>query len=392
MAREKPSPETAGNASTRRAILAATPILAAAAAQLASAQAPPAKSTPSRSKGPVKTMRALFAGGGGPPHFRSIEVPRIESGIEAIVRPLTVALCDLDVPYIQAVLPTERPYAVGHEFTAEVVEVGDAVRTIKPGDRITVPFQISCGTCSRCRAARGLDCTTVDPLSTYGLEPFGGGAKWGGAIADLIKVPFADAMAMKLDPGIDLVAAAALSDNIADGYRSIAPHVRAGEGVLVMGWASVGLYTVAFAKALAIPCTYVDTDEARLKVAERLGAKVVVAAPDGESLGEFAVTISTGPLPGAFQSAIRSTAPGGILQDSGIHFRGAEAPWVEMYKRGIRLFTSRANVRNDLPAILDLMRQGRFNPADIGTSLFRVADAPAALQGKLPYKSVIQMT
>lgn len=162
-------------------------------------------------------MQALFAGGGGQPHFRSVSAPRIDSGHEAIVRPLTVALCDLDVPYIANLLPTAHPYAVGHEFTAEVVEVGDAVVTLRRGDRVTVPFQISCGRCSKCRTSQSLDCSTVEPLSTYGLEPFGGGAQWGGAIADLVKVPFADAMALKLPAGVDLISVAALSDNIADG-------------------------------------------------------------------------------------------------------------------------------------------------------------------------------
>lgn len=285
----------------------------------------------------------------------------------------------------------ERPYAVGHEFTAEVVEVGDAVRTLKPGDRVTVPFQISCGTCSHCHSARSLDCTSVEPLSTYGLEPFGGGAIWGGAIADLVKVPFADAMAMKLPEGIDLVAAAALSDNIADGYRCIAPHALPGDEALVIGSASVGLYAVAFASALAVPCTYIDTNAARLKIAEQLGAKTVATTPDGRSFGEFALTVSANSTPGGLQSAIRSTTGGGICQAAGIHFRGAELPLLEMYKRGVRFTTGRANVRDDLPAIFDLIRQGRFRPKDIGASVFKIDDAPEALKGGLSYKSVIQM-
>jgi threonine dehydrogenase-like Zn-dependent dehydrogenase len=388
-----------GEGSTRRGfIAAATPLLVAGAASAARGEAVgPAGSEATRSKPATKrtgtrTMRALFAGGGGPPHFRSVATPRIESGVEAIVRPLTVALCDLDVPYIANVLPMQHPYAVGHEFTAEVVEVGDAVRTLKTGDRVTVPFQISCGSCSRCRSARSLDCVSVEPLSTYGLEPFGGGAGWGGAMADLVRIPFADAMAMKLAHGMDLVSVAALSDNIADGYRCIGPHTRPGQDVLVIGSASVGLYAVAFAKALAVPCTYVDNDERRLQVAERLGAKVISALPDGRSFGEFAVTASCNSTPGGLQSAIRSTTGGGICQVAGLHFQPAAVPLLDMYKRGIHLVASRANVRDDLPPILDLIHQDRFHPGDIGASVIRLDDAPEALKGRLSYKTVIQMT
>src|SRR5712671_2613272 len=370
---------------SRRKCIAEASVLALAMQQAGAGDSSRASlktsATSKKSNGPTKAvkMRALFAGGGGPPHFESIAAPRLESDVAAIVRPLTVALCDLDVPYIANVLPTQRPYAVGHEFTAEVMEVGESVMTLKPGDRVIVPFQISCGGCSRCRSARSLDCTRVEPLSTFGLEPFGGGSKWGGAMADLVRIPFADAMAIKLQPNADLVAMASLSDNVADGYRCIAPHVRPGDEVLVIGSASVGLYAVAVAGALRVPCTYVDNVDARLKVAERLGARVISAVADGKSFGEFAVTASCNSTPGGLESAIRSTTGGGTCQAAGIHFRPVALPLLEMYRRGIRLVTGRASARDDLPAILDLIQQNRLHPGDIGATVVDIADAPQAL-------------
>lgn len=336
-------------------------------------------------------MRALFAGAGGPPHFRDIAPPQIDSGVEAIVRPLTVALCDLDIPYIANRLPMAKPYAVGHEFTAEIVEIGDAVRSLKPGDRVTLPFQVSCGGCSRCRSARSLDCTSVEPLSTFGLEPFGGGA-WGGAIADLIKVPYADAMAVPLAPDADLIAMASLSDNVADGYRCVAPHVRPGDEILVIGSASVGLYACAVAAALAVPCTYVDDSDSRLAIAERLGAKVISGTADGRSFGEFPVTAACISTPGGLQSAISSTEGGGVCQAAGIHFRPLDLPMFEMYRRGIRLVTGRATAREDIPAILKLVDQGRLRLADVGASIIDVDDAVDAFQGPLSYKTVVRMS
>jgi threonine dehydrogenase-like Zn-dependent dehydrogenase len=79
-------------------------------------------------------MRALFAGGGLAPHFRDIPESKLSNGLDAIVQPLTVALCDLDVPLIQNLLPTARPYPVGHEFTARVVTIGDSVRRFRPDE------------------------------------------------------------------------------------------------------------------------------------------------------------------------------------------------------------------------------------------------------------------
>jgi threonine dehydrogenase-like Zn-dependent dehydrogenase len=344
-----------------------------------------------RSTTGTKTMRALFAGGGGPPHFQSIAAPRLETDLEAIVRPLTVSLCDLDVAYISNRLATQRPYAVGHEFTAEVVEIGSAVQTLKPGDRVILPFQISCGGCSRCRAGRSLDCTRVEPLSAFGLEPFGGGARWGGACADLVKIPFADAMALKLPAGTDLVAMASLSDNVVDGYRCIAPHVRPGDGVLVIGSGSIGLYATAVASSLRVPCTYVDSVDARLRVAERFGAKLVTGVPDGKSFGEFAVVACCNSTPEGLQSAIRSTTGGGICQIAGLHIRPVDLPLVEMYRRGLRLAIGRSSARDDLPAVLELIQQKRLKPGEIGATVVDVGDAPRVLREALSHKTIIKL-
>jgi threonine dehydrogenase-like Zn-dependent dehydrogenase len=335
-------------------------------------------------------MRALFAGGGGKPHFRDIPEPRIEKGREAIVRPLAVALCDLDTPLIANQLPMAAPYAVGHEFTAEVVSVGEDVTSLRPGDRVTVPFQISCGGCVRCRSARTLDCTTVAPLATYGLAAFGGG-DWGGAIADLVRVPFADAMAIKLPDGADPIALASVSDNVADGYRCVAPHVRAGEPLLVLGSASVGLYAVAVAQALGVACTYVDTVPERLSVAARLGATIIDAPANGRKFGDFPVTAACISTADGLRSALKSTEPGGICQSAGIHFQPVELPMFDMYRRGVRLFTGRANARDDIPGILALVADGRLRPGDVTAQVVAVDNAVDALSAPLPHKTVVRM-
>jgi alcohol dehydrogenase len=161
--------------------------------------------------------------------------------------------------------------------------------------------------------------------------------------------------------------------------------------LLVIGSASVGLYAVAFARALAVRCTYVDADPKRSAIAERLGATVITTTPDGRRFGEFAVTASCNSTAGGLQSAIRSTAAGGTCQAAGIHFRVPELPLLEMYRRGITLVTGRAGVRDDLPEILELIRQGRFNPADIEVATILVDDAPEALQAPLGHKTVVRM-
>jgi threonine dehydrogenase-like Zn-dependent dehydrogenase len=336
-------------------------------------------------------MRALFAGD-GPVHIRDVPEPTLATASAAIVRPIAVAVCDLDVAYIIGLLPVEHPYAFGHEFTAEVVEVGDGVTKVAVGDIVTVPFQISCGGCTRCRSRRSLDCSTVPALSTYGLEPFGGGTSWGGACAELVQVPYADAMCVRLPAGIDPVGLASVSDNVVDGYRTIAPYIQPGDEALVLGSASVGLYALATGRALGVPVTYVDNDPVRLAIAAELGARVIDDVAVGQSFGDFPVVSAAISTPGGLNSAFASTTSGGTCHSSGIQFFGVpDADYLALYRRGIQFVTGRANARDDMPAVLALIEQGRLDPALITGNTIAFDQAPEHLINQLTHKTVIVM-
>ena len=164
--------------------------------------------------------------------------------------------------------------------------MGDDVAGVAPGDVVVVPFQISCGGCAPCRAGHTGSCATVPRGSAYGMQPLGG--PWGGALADRLRVPYADAMLVALPAGVDPVAVASVADNVPDGYRAVAGALAADPGadVLVVGGfaRSVGLYAAACARALgAGRVVYADVDAGRLERAEALGAEPVEipAADDG---------------------------------------------------------------------------------------------------------------
>ncbi|MDT5077414.1 MAG: hypothetical protein QOJ80_2051, partial [Mycobacterium sp.] len=174
--------------------------------------------------------------------------PVIQTTSQALVRPLAVACCDLDVWVSQGGLPMAPGHALGHEGVAEVVEVGADVTSVRVGDRVIVPFQINCGTCTAClRGATG-SCASLPLMAMYGMAPIAG-LDGGGFMADLVLVPFADAMLVPLPHAIDPVAVASMSDNIPDGWRTVGPYrsrlaaLDDGERrVLVMGRLSIGLY------------------------------------------------------------------------------------------------------------------------------------------------------
>src|SRR3984957_12436937 len=96
-------------------------------------------------------MRQLTFEEAGRYAWREVPEPQLSAPEQALVRPLAVACCDLDVAVCHGRLPLPPGDAVGHEGLAEVVAVGDAVTGVRVGDRVVVPFQISCGACAECR-------------------------------------------------------------------------------------------------------------------------------------------------------------------------------------------------------------------------------------------------
>ncbi|MGZ5332672.1 MAG: alcohol dehydrogenase catalytic domain-containing protein, partial [Solirubrobacterales bacterium] len=311
--------------------------------------------------------------------WREAAEPRLEGDGEAIVRPVALATCDLDAMIVRGRAPVEREFAFGHECVAEVAEVGDAVESVKPGDLVSVPFQISCGECANCRAGHTGNCTSVPRMSMYGLPMSGG--DFGGFAADAARVPFADPMLVPIPDGIEPEAVASLSDNIPDAWRTVAPPLDAAPGspVLVcMGAGSIALYSVAIALALGAERVDVVGGRGRdRELAVELGANVVDDSFPDPRAGHYPITVdASGEQDGSgLRCALRSTEPEGICTSIGIYFQPTELPLLEMFTKGINFKTGRCHARPDMPAILDLVREGKFDPAPMTVQTLAWDDA-----------------
>jgi threonine dehydrogenase-like Zn-dependent dehydrogenase len=322
--------------------------------------------------------------------WREAPDPRLEGDGQALVKPLAVATCDLDGAFLTGAIPLPGAFPLGHECIAEVVEAGDAVSGVAPGDVVVVPFQISCGGCDPCRAGLTGNCTTVPRGSAYGMEPLGG--PWGGALADLLLVPYADAMLVKLPPGVDPVAVASVADNVPDGYRTVRDPLAAAPGseVLVVGGVarSVGLYAVACALALGSPrVVFADADEGRLERAAVLGAETVPVGVDEDGspqwprkFGRFPITVDASGSHGGLHAAIRSAAANGTVTSVAIYFEPeTPVPLLEMYTRGCTFHTERVNARALIPEVLEAVAAGRLDPSLVTSEVVSFDDAPGAL-------------
>ncbi len=313
-----------------------------------------------------------------------VREPRIEGPGEAIVRPIAVALCDLDQPTIRGETPIPGPVALGHESIADVVEVGEGVETVEVGDRVVVPFQISCGECERCRGGLTGSCSAVPPNSMYGFGKLVGG-DWGGALSDLLRVPFADAMLLPLPAGLEPADAASICDNVADGWRTVAPQLEREPGAEVLiaggGAASIALYATQIAVALgAGRVVYADDDPARLQKAAEFGAETIGARAGKEHRHRYPIAVDATATREGLTWALGSTAPGGICTSVGILYEPeTPLPLLEMYTVGVDLRIARVMSRAVLPNVLDLAASGAIEPGRVTSRVVDWSEAAEAV-------------
>ena len=340
---------------------------------------------------PTRRMRALVAGPGGRLAWHGAAAPPAPRGRAAVVRPLAVATCDMDRLVALGRGPFPLPLQIGHECVAEVIAVGDEVTTVAVGERVVVPFQVSCGTCPACRRGHTGNCLAVPPLSMYGFGVVGG--HWGGAVADELAVPFADAMLVGLPSGVDPVAVASVADTVCDGHRHVAPHlppllaedpdtpvtILAGVDRVPRYSPSGALYAGLAARALgARAVTVVDSRRAVRDLADGLGLRGI---PPAELRGvpPARLVVDSSGSPRGLRAALQATAADGVCSSAGGLHTAVRVPTAVMFARNQTLHLGRTHARAGIPAVLDLVARGALRPEGVTTTVADLDDAPRAL-------------
>jgi alcohol dehydrogenase len=336
-------------------------------------------------------MRALVAAPGGRLAWRDATAPPPPGPQAALVHPIAVATCDLDRALANGMTPFALPLHFGHECVAEVIDIGESVETIRVGQRVVVPFEISCGACRPCRFGLTASCASVPPLSMYGFGV--GGGHWGGALSDQLAVPYADGMLVPLPEGVDPAAAASVADNVSDGFRHIAPHLPdilerdPDAEVLILGALrrrtifspSVPLYAGLVAVALGARQVYFADGRPNVREhAERLGLRPL-RPTDLNHRRPAPLVVDASVTPRGLRTALSATAPDGICTSVGSLHRSARIPSGLMYARNATYHLGRSHARTAIPHVLALMEDGRLHPERVTTRIAPLDDAPDVL-------------
>ena len=321
--------------------------------------------------------------------WRDVPSPKVTADTDAIVRPLAVARCDLDLYIATGFANYPGPFPFGHEMVGEVIDAGNAAG-VMPGQRVVVPFQLSCGRCANCRRGWTNSCSAYPFCASFGLPT--SGADYGGALSDLLRVPFADHMLVQLPDNIDPVAAASACDNVADGWRSVAAPLRErpGASVLVVGGLaqSVGIYAAGAASALgAGHVLYLDDNADRRGRAEKLGAHTAaLSLSEGRQPDtSFEIVVEAAGTADALGFAIQSCAPNGVVTSVSMHFGATTpVPLTRAYYKGMTLHTGRVHSRAVLPDVLGCIACGGLHPEHVTHSVASFDEAADAMMDSGP--------
>jgi threonine dehydrogenase-like Zn-dependent dehydrogenase len=216
----------------------------------------------------------------GPRDVTVTDVPdaRIEDPNDILVRITTTNICGSDLHMYEGRTSFETGRVFGHENMGQVVEVGDAVRKVKVGEYVVLPFNVSCGFCKNCERGLSNYCLTMQPEPSFAGAAFGFAdmGPYQGGQAELLRVPFGDFMALRLgedaeERQTDYVM---LADIFPTGYHATEmAGVKPGDQTVIMGGGPVGLMA-AYSAILkgAGRVWVVDRHPDRLALAEKIGA------------------------------------------------------------------------------------------------------------------------
>jgi threonine dehydrogenase-like Zn-dependent dehydrogenase len=358
---------------------------------------------------------------------RDVPEPRILSARDAIVKISSTAICGSDLHLYNGFVPSmKRGDVLGHEFMGEVVEVGGAVKNLKVGDRVVVPFPISCGACNMCEQGLFSACENTNPNAwmaekLWGHSPCGifgyshmlGG--FAGGQAEYARVPFADVGPIRVDGGLSDEQVLFLSDIFPTGYMGAdLCGIKPGDVIAVWGCGPVGQFAIASARLLgAERVIAIDRVPYRLRIArERAGATDVLNYEDTdimEALQEM--TAGRGPdacidavgmeahtdspmygfdrgmqmlrmetdRPFALRQAILACRSGGTVSVIGVYGGFIDKfPMGAVMNRSLTIRSGQAHVQRYMRPLLERIQRGEIDPTFVITHRLPLEDAPHA--------------
>lgn len=349
-------------------------------------------------------MKAVTYQGIKDVQVKEVSPPTIHRPEDIIVKITTTGICGSDLHLVHGMIPNlPEGYVIGHEPMGIVEEVGPEVKKVKKGDRVIVPFNVSCGECSYCRSGLTSQCDNSNPEGQTGgffgySNTFGG---YPGGQAEYMNVPYGNFTPFRLpnDCEVEDEKLVLLADVVPTAYWSVEnAGVKPGDTVIILGCGPIGLIAQKFAwlkgagRVIAVDYIGYRLEHAKrtnnvevvnfeahhntgeyLREITRGGADVVIdcVGMDGKmsmlEMVETGLKLQGGAM-GALVMASQAVRRGGVIQVTGVYGARYNAfPFGDIFSRNVTVKTGQAPVIPYMPYLYELIAQGKFDPSDIIT-------------------------
>ncbi|HEY7634806.1 MAG TPA: glutathione-independent formaldehyde dehydrogenase [Gemmatimonadales bacterium] len=358
-------------------------------------------------------MKALVYRGPREVRVEDVPDPKIEWPTDVLVRITSTNICGSDLHMYEGRTDLESGQVIGHENLGQVIEVGSAVKRIKKGDWVCLPFNISCGYCRNCERGWTGFCLSMNPPNAgaaYGYAKMG---PYPGGQAEYLKVPYGDFNCLRLpedaeEKETDYVM---LADIWPTGYHATElAGVQPGESVVVWGCGPVGLMA-AYSAVIkgAAKVMIVDRHADRLRLAESVGVIPIDDSRENPVERVLELTRGLGADRGCecvgwqahdpqghehpnmtlnnLVQAVRATGGLGVV---GVFTQDPKSPdallkqgevafdWATFFEKGLQTGTGQCNVKLYNRRLRDLIRANRAAPSFIVSHELPLSQAPAA--------------
>lgn len=366
-------------------------------------------------------MQALVYHGTKDVRVERVPDPTMDATDDIILRVTATAICGSDLHLWRGKVPGMKSGDVmGHEFMGIVEEVGSGVHAVKPGDRVVIPFTISCGDCFYCQKSLYAACETSNSgrgailnkkSSTPGAGLFGYTHLYGGYAggqAEFVRVPYGNVGPLKLPEGLSDEQVLFLSDILPTGYQAVINgNVGPGCNVAIFGAGPVGLMAAACARLLGAerifmidhhpyrlqfardaydvePINFDECDDPAALILRMTNDHGVDASIDavgfeakGSTLDTLATTLkieaSAGPV---IRWAIAATRRGGVVSIPGLYSGFIHAFLLgDAFDKGLTFKMGQTHAQEHMPVLLEHIQAGRLRPEIIITHRLPLIEA-----------------
>lgn len=372
-------------------------------------------------------MKALCWNGKNDVRVENVPDPKIINPSDVVIKITTTCICGSDLHLYDGYIPTMEPGDIlGHEFMGEVVETGSAVKNVKKGDRVVVPFTIACGNCFFCKKQLWSLCDNTNPNAwmaekMYGFSPSGlfgfshmlGG--YAGGQAEYARVPFADVGCLKIPDELPDEKVVFLTDIFPTGYMAAENcNIEKGDTVAIWGCGPVGQFAIRSAFLLgAERVIAIDDVPERMRMAEAGGAETLNfddedifeklkdmtggRGPDSclDAVGheahgktvdaivdrvKAALFLATD-RPHALRQAINACRKGGTISVPGVYGGFLDKfPFGAAMNKGLTINAGQTHVQKYLRPLLERIQKNEIDPSFVITHRVKLEDAPAAYE------------